>query len=102
MKRSSSPAFAALLVSAGCGGGAAPNPWVELAPAVDQNPDPHIVEVSIEARQATKAYLPDTTTKVLTYNGTVPGPLVGCGGDGRFHRPDAVAASGRYRRPAFP
>jgi hypothetical protein len=47
-------------------GSSAPSPWVDLAPAPDQNPDPHIVEVSIEAREATKTYLPGQTTAVLT------------------------------------
>jgi FtsP/CotA-like multicopper oxidase with cupredoxin domain len=61
----------------GSGGGvAAPNPWVDPTAATDENPDPKIVEVSIEAREATKAYLPGATTKVLTYNGTVPGPVI--------------------------
>ena len=69
-------------VIAGCGSSAAtkpgptPNPWVDLTPAKDENPDPNIVEVSIEAREATKTYVTGTTTKILSYNGTVPGPLL--------------------------
>ena len=58
------------------GGGSAANAWVDPTPAVDENPDPKIVEVSIEARAATKTYIAGTATKVLTYNGTVPGPLI--------------------------
>jgi FtsP/CotA-like multicopper oxidase with cupredoxin domain len=71
---------AAWLVCAplGCRTGHAPveNAWVDLTPATDENPDPTIVEVSIEAREAEKTYLPGVVTKVLSYNGTVPGPLI--------------------------
>jgi FtsP/CotA-like multicopper oxidase with cupredoxin domain len=53
-----------------------PAAWVDPQPARDESPDPKIVEVSIEAREATKTYLPGKTTKVLAYDGTVPGPII--------------------------
>src|SRR5260221_8353807 len=84
MRRRTSSVLTALVagLSAGSGScnpaplGPAPTPWVDLTPARDQSPDPQIVEVSIEAREATKTYSPGRTTAVLTYNGTVPGPLI--------------------------
>jgi FtsP/CotA-like multicopper oxidase with cupredoxin domain len=84
-------AFALGLVLAACGGsgvsgaggsggkgGAAAMPaaWVDPAAAKDKNPDPTIVEIDVEAREATATFVPGKTTKVLAYNGTVPGPLI--------------------------
>jgi len=75
--RASVAAVLLVALQAGCHGGGAPqNRWVDLTPARDQSPDPRVVEVSIEARDATKTYLPGKTTRVLAYNGTVPGPLI--------------------------
>lgn len=56
--------------------GTPPASWADLVPARDQNPAPQVVEVSIEAGEATKTYVAGTTTKVLAYNGTVPGPII--------------------------
>lgn len=53
-----------------------PPTWVEPTAAADENPDPKIVEVDLEAKVSTKSYLPGKTTNVLTYNGTVPGPVI--------------------------
>jgi FtsP/CotA-like multicopper oxidase with cupredoxin domain len=50
----------------------------ELAMAVPQdlNPDPHVLEIEIEARVANVELLPGTSTPAWTYNGTVPGPMI--------------------------
>ena len=56
-----------------------PDGWAdELAMAVptDLNPDPHVLEIEIEARVADVEILPGTTTAAWTYNGTVPGPMI--------------------------
>ncbi|WP_437593602.1 multicopper oxidase family protein [Sorangium sp. So ce1000] len=50
--------------------------WGEPAAAPDKNPDPGIVEVDLEAKEAEKTYLEGKATAVLAYNGTVPGPLI--------------------------
>jgi FtsP/CotA-like multicopper oxidase with cupredoxin domain len=42
----------------------------------DLNPDPHILEIAIDARVAPVSFLPGTTTPVWTYDGGVPGPLL--------------------------
>ena len=42
----------------------------------DLNPDPHVLEVELEARVADIEILPGTTTPVWTYNGTLPGPML--------------------------
>ncbi|MFT3772625.1 MAG: multicopper oxidase family protein [Minicystis sp.] len=60
----------------GTGQGTPPVPWADLTAVKDTNPDPKVVEVSIEAGETTKEYLPGTRTKVLAYNGTVPGPII--------------------------
>src|SRR5512134_1881931 len=50
----------------------------DLAMAVPQdlNPDPHVLEVGLEARVADVEILPGTTTPAWTYNGTLPGPML--------------------------
>lgn len=49
----------------------------DLRRAKDVNPDPRIVEVKLEAREATVELVPDQPLKKLwTYNGMVPGPLI--------------------------
>jgi FtsP/CotA-like multicopper oxidase with cupredoxin domain len=61
----------------GCGAKEAARPtWADLTPAKDTNPDPKIVEVSLTAAETTKTYLPGKTTRVLAYDGTVPGPMI--------------------------
>ncbi len=47
-----------------------------LATLEDLNADPNILEVNLEAREADKQFGITPVTKVWTYNGTVPGPLL--------------------------
>lgn len=47
-----------------------------LVEAPDENPDPDIVEVAIEARPAKVELLPGLSTEASTYNGLLPGPLI--------------------------
>ncbi len=47
-----------------------------LQQLVDINPDPHIVEINLEAREDYVEMIPGIPSKVYTYNGTVPGPLI--------------------------
>jgi len=42
----------------------------------DINPDPHIVEINLEARVDYVEMIPGIPSKVYSYNGTVPGPLI--------------------------
>jgi FtsP/CotA-like multicopper oxidase with cupredoxin domain len=73
-----------LLGFAGCGTQEPPPPeqprdWkagVALAEASDRNPDPHIVEVDLEARVAPVELQPGLVTVAWTYDGGVPGPLL--------------------------
>ena len=65
-------------------GGAPPLPqqpkgWdegIRVPDAVDSNPDPSIVEVNLEAKLATYAFVPGGPTTVWAYNGLVPGPII--------------------------
>lgn len=77
--------FGALLflgVFAACGsspaGGNPPSPLDPLAlvPVKDENPSPSVVEFSLTAREAEKDLGGTKPSKVWTYNGTMPGPLV--------------------------
>lgn len=54
------------------------DPWsaVQLARAIDTNPDPKVVEIALTARAATHQYPNSEPSEVWTYNGTVPGPLI--------------------------
>lgn len=68
-----------VLVAGACssepaGESAKPDP-LSLATAPDMNPDPNVLEVNLEAREADKSYGAGPTTRVWTYNGTVPGPF---------------------------
>jgi FtsP/CotA-like multicopper oxidase with cupredoxin domain len=57
----------------------APEGWdreIALATLTDRNPDPRIVEVDLEARIAEVEVLPGKKTKMWTYNGGLPGPLL--------------------------
>lgn len=47
-----------------------------LSSAVDENDDPMVVEVSLEAQKSFKRYGKSPDTAVWTYNGTIPGPLI--------------------------
>jgi FtsP/CotA-like multicopper oxidase with cupredoxin domain len=58
---------------------AQPEGWAdELALPIpeDLNPDPDVLEVSLEARVADVEILPGLKTPAWTYNGTVPGPFL--------------------------
>jgi FtsP/CotA-like multicopper oxidase with cupredoxin domain len=47
-----------------------------LVEAHDQNPDPRVVEIDLEARVADLEMVAGTRTPVWTYNGGLPGPLI--------------------------
>lgn len=49
---------------------------LKLPEAVDINPDPHVVEVNLEARVARVEIAPGQSVEAWTYNGGVPGPLI--------------------------
>src|SRR5262245_7818919 len=56
-----------------------PSGWdagVALPAAADANPDPKIVEVTLEARVEPIEITPGVRTNVWTYNGGLPGPLI--------------------------
>jgi len=42
----------------------------------DLNPDPHVVELDLDARVQPMSFVPGGQTPMWTYNGTVPGPLI--------------------------
>lgn len=52
------------------------NKDLKLVEAPDLNPDPHIVEINIEARVAPVELEPGKRVDAWTYNGGIPGPLV--------------------------
>lgn len=49
---------------------------IALPTVQDINPDPHVLEVNIEARLADVQLVPGGKTTVWSYNGGVPGPLL--------------------------
>jgi FtsP/CotA-like multicopper oxidase with cupredoxin domain len=49
---------------------------LKLTEANDTNPDPHVVEITLEARVESLEVVPGVRTKVWTYNGGLPGPLI--------------------------
>ena len=49
---------------------------IRLAEAVDRNPDPHIVEIDLDARIAPVEIGPGVRVDAWTYNGGIPGPLI--------------------------
>src|SRR5436853_5655449 len=56
-----------------------PHGWdtqIKLREAADTNPDPHIVEVNIEAKIAQVTIEPGRQVEAWTYNGDIPGPLI--------------------------
>jgi FtsP/CotA-like multicopper oxidase with cupredoxin domain len=58
---------------------AQPQAWdseIKLHEAADTNPDPGIVEVTLEARIARVELGPGRSTEAWTYNGGIPGPLI--------------------------
>jgi len=44
--------------------------------AQDFNPDPHIVEINLEAREETVEIVQGIFSRVYTYNGIMPGPVI--------------------------
>lgn len=56
-----------------------PDPWtgeLALRRFEDRNPDPRIIEVDLEARIGEWEYAPGQRVRAMTYNGSVPGPLL--------------------------
>ena len=56
-----------------------PSGWdtgVKLVEAADTNPDPRIVELTLEARVASLEIAPGVRSDAWTYNGGLPGPLI--------------------------
>jgi FtsP/CotA-like multicopper oxidase with cupredoxin domain len=49
---------------------------LKLVEAIDVNPDPKIVEITLEARVASLSIAPGVRTEAWTYNGGLPGPLI--------------------------
>lgn len=52
------------------------NDPLALPAPVDTNPDPNVLEIDLEAREATKSYAEGSATPVWTFGGTIPGPLL--------------------------
>jgi FtsP/CotA-like multicopper oxidase with cupredoxin domain len=48
----------------------------DVPQAEDVNPDPRVVEVNLDAHEATVELVPGKQTRVWTYNGTVPAPMI--------------------------
>jgi FtsP/CotA-like multicopper oxidase with cupredoxin domain len=71
-------------VAAGAGAARArdvsqPAGWDEelaLEPAADLDPDPHVLEIALEAKPTQLELLPGKSTSVWAYNGRIPGPLI--------------------------
>ncbi len=56
-----------------------PDGWdasLKLVEAADVNPDPKIVEITLEARISSLEIAPGVRTDAWTYNGGLPGPLI--------------------------
>src|SRR5262249_26495764 len=53
-----------------------PRPPANLVELVDKNPDPHILEIDLDARVATVEFAPGEHIDAWTYNGLLPGPLI--------------------------
>jgi FtsP/CotA-like multicopper oxidase with cupredoxin domain len=71
--------WCALAVPARAQGSLQPRGWdrdVVLATAPDLNPDPHVVEVNLDARVAPVEIGPGERVNAWTYNGGIPGPLI--------------------------
>jgi FtsP/CotA-like multicopper oxidase with cupredoxin domain len=49
---------------------------LKLREAVDRNPDPHIVEIDLDARIAAVEVAPGVRADAWTYDGGIPGPLI--------------------------
>jgi len=77
-------AFAICIASPAIAGAAAPTSFapsgwaseLALAEAVDVNPDPHVVEINMDARVADVEVAAGKKVTAWTYDGHLPGPLV--------------------------
>lgn len=49
---------------------------IRLPVVVDQNSDPHILEINLEARESELELVPGKVTRAWTYDGGIPGPLI--------------------------
>ena len=49
---------------------------IRMPEAPDLNPDPHIVEIELEARVAPFEVQPGLVVEAWTYNGMIPGPMI--------------------------
>ena len=47
-----------------------------IVTAIDSNPDPKVIELSLEAKGAVVSYVAGLSTPAWAYDGTVPGPLI--------------------------
>jgi FtsP/CotA-like multicopper oxidase with cupredoxin domain len=59
--------------------GLQPDGWdagLELSAAVDTNPNPRVVEITLEARVARVEIAPGQSVDAWTYGGSVPGPVI--------------------------
>ena len=64
---------------AGVEGPGQPVGWddgIRVPGAVDINPDPHVVELNMQARLAPLSFVPGGPSMMWTYEGSVPGPLI--------------------------
>ena len=77
--------LAVALTTWACGGAEPHDPpgqpagWddeIQLSVAADLNSDPHVLEINLEARESDVELLPGKLTRVWTYNGGIPGPLI--------------------------
>lgn len=87
---SAAAAIAVAALAAGCGDDGAstsatpvaakqPDGWdddLRLKEAVDESPDPDVLEIHLRAEVATVELLPGKPTEMWTYDGGVPGPLL--------------------------
>jgi FtsP/CotA-like multicopper oxidase with cupredoxin domain len=49
---------------------------IRLTEAIDANPDPRIIEITLTAREAELELAPGRRVRAWTYDGVVPGPLI--------------------------
>jgi FtsP/CotA-like multicopper oxidase with cupredoxin domain len=81
------PLFMLALLGAACGAPAEteepsqgqPLGWADeiaLPAAIDLNPDPHVLEVNLEAKVAHLEIKPGVVSELWTYDGGLPGPLL--------------------------
>src|SRR5688572_31559214 len=73
--------FVVVLVSGAVAGAQSlqPSGWdagLKLPEAADMNPDPRVVEITLDARVASLEITPGVKTDAWTYNGGLPGPLI--------------------------